>query len=413
MAAPGKNTAVLDSVTAPLRKYLNDERVTELVINRPGEVGIERRGGWTWESEPSLDFKNLMAMATAAAAFTSQDVTRENPIVSTIFPTGERVQIIVPPVVPDETVSITVRKPSTVTMTLADFEATGLFKDTRIAEKRVSAQELDLLAVLKAGRHVEFFDRAVKAKLNILISGATGSGKTTLSKGLIQLIPPEERLLTIEDTRELVVPHKNVVHMLYAKDGQGTANVTAKHLLESALRMRPDRILLQELRDGTAFFYLRNVNSGHPGSITTIHADSAELAFERSGPERVYSSVVLLDAWVAHLQAAGRTDAAALVGDFTARLATLRAMSIACTARLEAGESPVVEASLVKDLGTSLEQELPLAIGDDLASHPDEAVSAELYRTLLYVTHIAPSFSLRGGTREILRGIIARGLGLR
>jgi type IV secretion system protein VirB11 len=69
--------------------------------------------------------------------------------------------------------------------------------------------------------------------------------------------------------------------MLYAKDGQGTANVTAKHLLESALRMRPDRILLQELRDGTAFFYLRNVNSGHPGSITTIHADSAELAFEQ------------------------------------------------------------------------------------------------------------------------------------
>ena len=88
MAAPGKNTAVLDSVTAPLRKYLDDARVTELVINRPGEVGIERRGGWTWESEPSLDFKSLMALATAAAAFTSQDVTRENPIVSTIFPTG-------------------------------------------------------------------------------------------------------------------------------------------------------------------------------------------------------------------------------------------------------------------------------------------------------------------------------------
>lgn len=140
---------------------------------------------------------------------------------------------------------------------------------------------------------------------------------------------------------------------------------------------------------------------------------TAELAFERSGPERIYSSVVLLDAWIAHLQAVGRHDAAALVGDFTARLATLRAMSLACTARLVAGESPVVEASLVKDLGTSFEQELPLAIGDDLASHPDEAVSAELYRALLYVTHIAPSFSLRGGTREILRGIIARGLGLR
>jgi alkylation response protein AidB-like acyl-CoA dehydrogenase len=142
---------------------------------------------------------------------------------------------------------------------------------------------------------------------------------------------------------------------------------------------------------------------------------TAELAFERSGPERIYSSVVLLDAWVRHLQAVGRNDAAttALVGDLTARLTVLRSMSIACNARLALGESPVVEASLVKDLGTGFEQQLPVAIGDDLASHPREAVSEELYRTLQYVTHIAPSFSLRGGTREILRGIIARGMGLR
>ena len=139
----------------------------------------------------------------------------------------------------------------------------------------------------------------------------------------------------------------------------------------------------------------------------------AELAFERSGPERIYSSVVLLDAWVRHLQATGRNDCAPLVGRLTAELATLRAMSIACTARLAAGESPVVEASIVKDRGTGFEQELPVVIGDDLAAHPDEPVSEELYRTLLYVTHVAPSFSLRGGTREILRGIIARGMGLR
>jgi alkylation response protein AidB-like acyl-CoA dehydrogenase len=139
----------------------------------------------------------------------------------------------------------------------------------------------------------------------------------------------------------------------------------------------------------------------------------AELAFERSGPERIYSSVVLLDAWVRHMQTAGRSDSAALVGRLTAELATLRAMSVACTARLVAGESPVVEASIVKDRGTGFEQELPQVIADDLAAHPDEPVSAELYRALLYVTHIAPSFSLRGGTREILRGIIARGMGLR
>lgn len=142
---------------------------------------------------------------------------------------------------------------------------------------------------------------------------------------------------------------------------------------------------------------------------------TAELAFERSGPERIYSSVILLDAWIAHLRDIGCDDGAtrALVGDFTARLGVLRAMSIACTARLALGESPVVEASLVKDLGTAFEQELPIAIGDDLAAHPGEAVDAELYRTLLFTAHVAPSFSLRGGTREVLRGIIARGMGLR
>lgn len=140
---------------------------------------------------------------------------------------------------------------------------------------------------------------------------------------------------------------------------------------------------------------------------------TAELAFERSGPERIYSSIMLLDAWVCHLQAMGRVDMAIEVGALTAELATLRAMSISCTARLVAGESPVVEASIVKDRGTGFEQRLPIVIGDDLGAHPDEPVAPELFRTLLYVTHIAPSFSLRGGTREILRGIIARGMGLR
>ena len=142
---------------------------------------------------------------------------------------------------------------------------------------------------------------------------------------------------------------------------------------------------------------------------------TAELAFERSGPERIYSSIVLLDGWIAHLRANGRTagESARLVGRFTAQLATLRAASLAVTARLAVGEQPVLEASIVKDLGTGFEQSLPALIADDLASHPAEPTDPELLRTLFYLTRIAPSFSLRGGTREILRGIIARGLGLR
>jgi type IV secretion system protein VirB11 len=121
----------------------------------------------------------------------------------------------------------------------------------------------------------------VLARKNIIISGATGSGKTTLSKALVQHIPKDERLISIEDTPELAISQPNHVRLFYSKGGQGVARLGAKELLESCLRMRPDRVLLQELRDGTAFYYIRNINSGHPGSITTVHADSPNLAFEQ------------------------------------------------------------------------------------------------------------------------------------
>ena len=281
MAQPVKNTTLLDKLTAPLRGFLAQDGVTEVVVNKPIEIGVETRSGWTWHKEPSLDFAALSAIATTAAAFTSQDVGEAAPICSTNLPTGERLQIVLPPTVEAGTVSLTIRKPSNVTYSLQDFKNAGLFNDTAVAINAISKVEIDLLALLAAHDHTGFFDLAVKTKRNILISGATGSGKTTFAKGLIALIPEYERLLTIEDTRELMMPHRNVVHMIYSKDGQGTASVSAKQLLESALRMRPDRILLAELRDGTAYHYLRNVNSGHPGSITTVHADSAKLAFEQ------------------------------------------------------------------------------------------------------------------------------------
>ena len=142
---------------------------------------------------------------------------------------------------------------------------------------------------------------------------------------------------------------------------------------------------------------------------------TAELAFERSGPERLYSSIVLLDTWLAFLRDQGETDAAsaALLGKLTGNLAVLRAMSVAVTAKLSRGESPVVEAALVKDLGTELEQYIPVAVADALCARPERPVPGPLLAALAYVTQVAPSFSLRGGTREILRGMIARGLGLR
>ncbi len=273
------DTAVLEHYLAPLQALLEPEGVTELVVNRPGELGIERAGGWEWRAAPELTEGWLATLARAAAAFTSQDVAPDTPICSTVLPRGERCQIVIPPAA--EQLSLTLRKPSEATFDLDAFARNGLFDDVALATNDLSPAENRLLALRDAGDWPAFFRLAVQSRRNVLISGATGSGKTTFAKGLVRLIPDGERLLTIEDARELIVPHRNAVHLLYAKDGQGLAKVGAKELLESALRMRPDRILLQELRDGTAFFYLRNVNTGHPGSITTIHADSATLAFEQ------------------------------------------------------------------------------------------------------------------------------------
>ncbi|SIT39234.1 Acyl-CoA dehydrogenase domain-containing protein [Paraburkholderia piptadeniae] len=142
---------------------------------------------------------------------------------------------------------------------------------------------------------------------------------------------------------------------------------------------------------------------------------TSELAFERSGPERIFSSIVLFDEWLAFVRTSdGRTPhAVRLAGRLLAHLASLRAMSVALTASLAKGESPAVEAALVKDLGTALEQLIPAAIADDLYSRDGQHVPMELLATLTYLVQVAPSFSLRGGTREILRGMIARGLGLR
>jgi alkylation response protein AidB-like acyl-CoA dehydrogenase len=141
---------------------------------------------------------------------------------------------------------------------------------------------------------------------------------------------------------------------------------------------------------------------------------TAELAFERSGPERLYSSIVLLDRWLQWLRETGDPGPhLEALGRFAAHLAALRQLSIAVTARLAAGESPVVEAALVKDIGTEFEQAIPAIIEAAMGADPSQQPDSELVRTVAFVSQMAPTFSLRGGTREILRGMIARGLGLR
>ncbi|MGO7134968.1 P-type DNA transfer ATPase VirB11 [Rhizobium leguminosarum] len=277
----GADSGVVRELLVPLSPFLRDKSLYEIIVNWPTQVVTEGSAGWQTHDLPELSFDKLMRLARAVASYSNQAIDETRPILSATLPGDERIQIVIPPATTKATVSITIRKPSSVSLSLNDLEQGGLFAEVARQETDISSADRRLLDLHRTGSYQAFLREAVYARKNIIISGATGSGKTTLSKALIRNIPASERIISIEDTPELVIPQPNHVRLFYSKGGQGLARVGAKDLLESCLRMRPDRILLQELRDGTAFYYIRNVNSGHPGSITTVHADSARLAFEQ------------------------------------------------------------------------------------------------------------------------------------
>ena len=256
--------------------FLKDPDVTEICINKPGEVFLETSQGWKKVEVESLNFDRARQFCTAVVneSNTGQRITESEPMVSLTFPTGQRAQFVIPPACDAGKVSITVRLPSKHTKSLSQYSSDGFFNQIVDLNNQLSDHDKELLD-LKNGKCYEmFFKKAVEYKKNIVVSGATGSGKTTFMKALVNHIPLHERLISIEDARELFIPHQNVVHLLYSKGGQGSANVSAKSCMESCLRMKPDRIILAELRGDESFYFIRNCASGHPGSITSCHAGS-------------------------------------------------------------------------------------------------------------------------------------------
>jgi type IV secretion system protein VirB11 len=280
-AAVRPDTSALDLTLRALRPLLSLREVTELCINQPGVAFLETRDGWRQETVPFADFDWCRRLAKLVANSTHQRINEESPLLSAALPTGERIQIVLPPATSPGCVAITIRLPSNEVWSIEDLSASGIFRATRRASESLDATENELLKLLEREEYESFMRLAVISRKNILVSGPTGSGKTTWTKALIREIPRDERLITIEDAQELTLDHPNHVRLFYSKDDQGLSRVSPKQLLESCLRMKPDRILLAELRAEEAFDYLRNVNSGHPGSITSVHAASAELAFEQ------------------------------------------------------------------------------------------------------------------------------------
>lgn len=263
--------------------YLNSPEVTEICINRPGELYLETVHGWQRIDVPSLTFERARQFCTAVVneSNTGQRITDAEPVVSLTFPTGQRAQFVIPPACDASKVSITIRLPSKHTKTLEQYKHDGFFAQILEEKADIGDQDRELIDLRSRRNYAEFFKKAVHYKKNVVVAGATGSGKTTFMKALVNHIPHGERLVTIEDARELFIGQPNTVHLLYSKGGQSASNVTAKTCMEACLRMKPDRIILAELRGDESFYFIRNCASGHPGSITSCHAGSTEQAWDQ------------------------------------------------------------------------------------------------------------------------------------
>lgn len=266
-----------------IHDYVESPDVEEICVNRPGECYVDGARGWERIEVPGLTAQRARQFCTAVVneSDTGQRITDVDPMVSLTFPSGQRAQLVIPPACEAGYVSITIRRPARRAPSLQQYEAEGFFEAMTQASPRVDRDDRQLLELKSRGRYRDFFRQAVRCHKNIVISGATGSGKTTFMKALVQHVPDIERLITIEDARELFICQPNVVHLLYAKGGQLNRNVTAKACMEACLRMRPDRIILAELRGDESFYFIRNCASGHPGSITSCHAGSVQQTWDQ------------------------------------------------------------------------------------------------------------------------------------
>jgi type IV secretion system protein VirB11 len=272
----------LHSYLAPLLPILERAEVTDIYVNQPGEIWAETvEGRIEKHSAPDLDEATLWRLSRQIASLSDQGISREHPLLSAILPGGERVQIVAPPATRGS-IAMAVRKHTVADLGLADYERAGAFINVA-AEGNSDGTALDAeLSNLYGQRRIaDFLRLAVRGRKNILISGGTSSGKTTFLNALLKEIPGNERIILVEDVPEIRIDHANHLGLVAARGELGEARINMNDLLQATLRMRPDRIILGELRGPEAATFLRAVNTGHPGSITTIHADSPAGAVEQ------------------------------------------------------------------------------------------------------------------------------------
>jgi len=270
----------LRACLAPFDHVLSNPDVTDIYVNRPGELWIETIGGTVERhDDPAISELTLARLARQVAALTHQGVSREHPLLAATLPDGARIQVVAPPATRGP-LALAIRRHVAASLTLADYTAGEHFLQTRTGRGNSSADD-EIAVRIGEGDFGGALALAVRARKNILVSGGTSTGKTTFLNALLREVPDDERLIIIEDTPELVIEHNNAIGLVSVRGELGEARVTTNDLVSASLRMRPDRIILGELRGPEAFAFLRAVNTGHPGSMTTIHADSAESAIEQ------------------------------------------------------------------------------------------------------------------------------------
>lgn len=271
----------LETYLLPLKKFFAQTNVSEISINQPGEAWVEIGGDMERHDIPEFDLEHLKALGRLVAQATEQKISEENPLLSATLPEGYRIQVVFPPACEASTIAMSIRKQTIMNLDLDQYEAIGAFQST-LVRHTLNPIDKHLRELLNNGNVKEFIKQAVLAKKNIIISGGTSTGKTTFFNATLKVIPSTERIITCEDAREIMIPHlPNKVHLIASKGGQGRALVSMQDLVEASLRLRPDRLMLGELRGKEAFSFMRAVNTGHPGSISTLHADTPELAIEQ------------------------------------------------------------------------------------------------------------------------------------
>lgn len=271
---PARGSVYLDAYLAPFRRWLERDTVTEILVNRPGEIWIEdaTQPGMQRVPAPEVDDKLVQRLAEQVARISHQGINREHPLLGATLPAdtygGARVQFCGPPATRQHW-AMAIRRHRRLDLPLDAYDAGPL----------TPAGEADMPDPVQ--QPIAFLRAAIHARQTILISGGTSTGKTTFLNAMLGEIPPHERVVLVEDTPELRLPGANGVGLVAVKGDLGEAKVTANELLQAALRLRPDRIVLGELRGAESVSFLRAINTGHPGSFSTIHANSLRGALEQ------------------------------------------------------------------------------------------------------------------------------------